>query len=198
MRWTDLPIDRPVATVMVLVCLTVLGTVALFRIPLGYMPVIQEPEVDVEVPYPGAHPLEVLREVVRPIEEEVATIPGVSGIFGRTSPGNGFLEVAFDWSSDIELKKMEVRDAVERVRPQLPAGIGHVRVEGDTGGPGAEVLGGRISANRDLSESWDLLDRKLRRENEWIAARSDARLRHERNRDARVISRAIRAYYRDR
>lgn len=40
--------------------------------------------------------------------------------------------------------------------------------------------------------------RKLRRENEWVAARADARLRHERNREAKVISRAIRAYYRDR
>ncbi|SNV19434.1 ribosome-associated GTPase [Rhodococcus rhodochrous] len=40
--------------------------------------------------------------------------------------------------------------------------------------------------------------RKLRRENEWIAARSDARLRHERTREIKVMSRAIRAYYRDR
>lgn len=40
--------------------------------------------------------------------------------------------------------------------------------------------------------------RKLRRENERIAARSDARLRHERTREIKVMSRAIRAYYRDR
>ena len=31
MKWTDLPLDRPVATVMVLLCLTVLGTVAVTR-----------------------------------------------------------------------------------------------------------------------------------------------------------------------
>ncbi|MBS9372153.1 ribosome small subunit-dependent GTPase A [Rhodococcus sp. B50] len=40
--------------------------------------------------------------------------------------------------------------------------------------------------------------RKLRRENEWMAARADARLRHERTREAKVMSRAIRAYFRDR
>jgi HAE1 family hydrophobic/amphiphilic exporter-1 len=57
---------------------------------------------------------------------------------------------------------MEVREAVERVRPDLPTGIGHIRVEGDTDGPGAEVLNGRISASRDLSESWELLDRRIR------------------------------------
>ncbi|MEE2033352.1 ribosome small subunit-dependent GTPase A [Rhodococcus chondri] len=40
--------------------------------------------------------------------------------------------------------------------------------------------------------------RKLQRENQWVTARADARLRHERTREAKVLSRAIRAYYRDR
>ena len=46
MSMTDLPLDRPVATLMVLVCVTVLGSIALFYLPLGFMPVVQEPEVD--------------------------------------------------------------------------------------------------------------------------------------------------------
>ena len=45
MKLTDLPLDRPVATVMLLVCLTVLGTVAIFQLPLGFMPPVAEPEV---------------------------------------------------------------------------------------------------------------------------------------------------------
>ena len=81
MRLTDFPLDRPIATVMLLVCLTVLGTVAIAFLPLGFMPVVKEPEVDVEVPFPGSHPLEGLREVVRPIEEEVAAIPEVKNIW---------------------------------------------------------------------------------------------------------------------
>jgi len=163
MRLTDLPLDRPIATLMVLLCVTVLGTIALFYLPLGFMPMVQEPEVDINVPFPGSHPLEGLRQVVRPIEEEVAAIPGVKGIFGFSRPGFAVIEAQFEWAADIDLKKMEVRDAVERARPHLPEGIGHIRVEGDVGGPSAEVLGGRISAESDLSESWDLLDRRIRR-----------------------------------
>jgi len=161
MKWTDLPLERPVATVMVLICLAVLGGVAVTFLPRDLMPVVNEPEVDISVPFPGSHPLEALRDVVRPIEEEVATIPDVKMIFGFVRPGHAQVEAQFDWSADIELKKMEVREAVERVRPDLPMGIGHIRVEGDTDGPGAEVLNGRISANRDLSESWELLDRRI-------------------------------------
>lgn len=56
----------------------------------------------------------------------------------------------------------------------------------------AAVEDGDLDARRVESH------RKLRRENAWVAARSDARLRHERTREAKVMSRAIRAYYRDR
>jgi len=162
-RFTDFPLDRPVATIMLLICLTVLGTVAIAFLPIGFMPLVQMPEIDVSVPFPGSHPLEGLREVVRPIEEEIATIPDVKSIFAWSNPGEAGVEAQFDWGVDPDLKLMEVREAVERARPRLPHGIGHVRVEGDTDGPGASILGGRISAKRDLSESWELLDARIRR-----------------------------------
>ena len=43
MRLSDIPLDRPVATLMVLLCVTVLGTVSVFYLPLGFMPVVKEP-----------------------------------------------------------------------------------------------------------------------------------------------------------
>jgi HAE1 family hydrophobic/amphiphilic exporter-1 len=169
MNLADIPLKRPVATVMVLLSLTVLGTVAVSFMPVDFIPVVQEPEIDIEVPFPGSHPLEGLRQVVKPIEEEVATIPGVKAIYGFVNPGRAQVEVQFDWSEDIEMKKAEVREAVERARPLLPDEIDRITVEGDTDGMGAEVLNGRISANRDLSESWDLLDRRIRQPLERIS-----------------------------
>ncbi|MFC2172903.1 efflux RND transporter permease subunit [Acidobacteriota bacterium] len=52
---------------------------------------------------------------------------------------------------------------MERARDKLPIGVGHISVRGDIGGPSGAVLHGRISAERDLSESWDLLDRRIKR-----------------------------------
>jgi len=164
MKLFDLPIDRPVATCMLLLSLTVLGTVAIFRLPLDFMPMIKEPEVDVEVPFPGSHPLETLREVALPIEEEIATIPDVKRLHTRASSGQVNVEVGFDWDVNIELKRMEVREAVERARDRLPEGVGFIRVKGEISGPAdGAMLQGRISATRDLSESWDLLDRRIKR-----------------------------------
>jgi HAE1 family hydrophobic/amphiphilic exporter-1 len=164
MSWSDLPLDRPVATVALLISLMVLGTVGFVLLPLDFFPVVKEPEIEVTVPFPGAHPLEALNQVARPIEEEIATIHDVAGIFTRVGEGNVFLEAQFEWSSNIDLKRTEVREAVDRARPRLPSGIGHIRVEGDMDGPGGgAVLWGRISATRDLSESWDLLERRIKR-----------------------------------
>ena len=163
MRLTDLPLDRPVATLMLLLSLTVLGTVAVFLLPLDFMPVVKEPEIDIQIPFPGAHPLEALREVVEPIEEEIATIPDVTRILAWTQSGSANMEVMFDWGVDIDIKKMEVREAVDRARPLLPDTLGHISIRGDTDGGSAQVLAGRISAERDLSESWDLLDRRIGR-----------------------------------
>jgi HAE1 family hydrophobic/amphiphilic exporter-1 len=148
---------------MLLLSLTVLGTVAVFMLPLDFMPIINEPEIDMEIPFPGAHPLEALREVVEPIEEEIATIPDVERILAFTQSGSARMEVIFDWGVDIDIKKMEVREAVDRARPELPETIGHISIRGDTDGGSAQVLAGRISAERNLSESWDLLDRRIGR-----------------------------------
>lgn len=159
----DLPLDRPVGTVVLLASLVVLGAVATAKLPLGFVPPLDEPAVDITAPLPGGHPLEALEEVGRPIEEEVAAVEGIQRL--RTVARQGVVEVhaGFDWSADVDLKKLEVRDAVARARERMPAGVGHIRVEGAEGGLGGSVLQGRLAADRDLSRSWALLERGLER-----------------------------------
>ena len=164
MKLWSWPVDRPVATLMLLLSLTVLGVVALFQLPLDYWPTVEPPVISVDVPYPGSHPLEVLRTVGQPLEEEIATIPDIKSLRVWSNPGNASVRIRFDWSVDLDLKKMDVREAVERVRPTLPAGIGNIQIRSYLDAPGdGTILEGRISAERDLSDSWDLLDRRIRR-----------------------------------
>ena len=164
MRIFETPIDRPIATCMLLLSLCVLGVVAIFRIPLDFMPLIKEPEIQVEIPFPGSHPLETLRDIAIPVEEEIATIPDVKSIRTNASATQARIEINFDWEVNIELKRMEVREAVDRARDRLPEGIGFIQVKGEISGPAdGAMLQGRISAVRDLSESWELLDRRIKR-----------------------------------
>lgn len=163
-RLLDLVVDRPIGTCMLLLSLVVLGGVAIFRLPIDFLPLLSEPEIDVEVSFPGSHPLETLRELAMPIEEELATIPDVARISTNANARQATIEVNFDWDVALDLKRMEVREAVERARPRLPPGIGFIKVQGEIAGPAdGAMLQGRISAERDLSESWELLDRRISR-----------------------------------
>lgn len=161
---TDIPLDRPVATVMFLVSLMVLGTVAIFELPLDFMPTVEPPFVRVEVAYPGSHPMENLRQIVEPLEEEIATVPELKTLRARSEAGTANVTAEFEWDVDIDIKKLEVREAVERARPRLPDDLGRIGYRTFHGGPSdGAILEARISAARDLSESWELLDRRVKR-----------------------------------
>ncbi|MCZ6650644.1 MAG: efflux RND transporter permease subunit [Acidobacteria bacterium] len=177
MAFSDLPIRRPVAVLMLLISLLVLGAVSIPRLPLDFMPLVERPFITVVVPFPGSHPLESLRKVVEPLEEELATISEVESITAQAVPGEAQVTVRFSWSTNLDLKKMEVREAVDRARNELPDEINDIFVRTFQDGPSdGALIEGRISATRDLSESYDLLDRKIRRPLERIQGVASVRL----------------------
>jgi HAE1 family hydrophobic/amphiphilic exporter-1 len=177
MNLADLPIRRPVAVLMLLISLLVLGAVSIPRLPLDFMPLVERPFVTVVVPFAGSHPLESLRQVVEPLEEELATIPQVESITANAEPGEARVTVEFGWSVNLDLKKMEVREAVDRARSRLPDEIHDIFIRSHQDGPSdGALVEGRISAERDLSESYDLLDRKIRRPLERIQGVASVRL----------------------
>ena len=74
MTLPELAIRRPVATLTILACAVVLGLVALNRLPLGFMPEVEEPELIVQVPFPNATPEQTERLVIRPLDEVLGSV----------------------------------------------------------------------------------------------------------------------------
>ena len=77
MTLPELAIKRPVTTLMILISLVVLGAVALLRLPLAFMPDIEEPELFVRVPYDNAAPEQVERMIIRPVEDALGSVRGL-------------------------------------------------------------------------------------------------------------------------
>ena len=67
----------PVITVVSMVALVVFGLVSLVLLQTDEFPDVAVPLVVVSVPYPGASPDNVEREIVEPLEEAIAGISGV-------------------------------------------------------------------------------------------------------------------------
>src|ERR1041384_4763264 len=74
---SDTAITKPVLTVVAMLMFVVFGIVAPTQLDTDEYPEIDAPVVVVAVPYPGASPDIVEREVVDPIEEAISGISGI-------------------------------------------------------------------------------------------------------------------------
>jgi HAE1 family hydrophobic/amphiphilic exporter-1 len=178
MTLPELAIRRPITTIMLLVSLLVLGGVALVRLPLAFLPDVNEPYLFVRVPYPTASPEQVERMVVRPLEETLGSVKGLVRMWSHCDRDGGMVRLAFDWGRDMRLARVEVREKIDRIKGELPDGIGDITIGSHWGDREADepILEGRLSSNRDLSESYDLLDRKIVKPLERIRGVAQVRL----------------------
>ena len=120
MKIYSFAINRPVTTIMAILSLLVLGLVSLDRIPLIFLPDINRPNLRVYVSYPSSNPEEVERLITRPIEEIMGTVPGIKSMRSNSSSGGSWVSLEFEQGRDMGIVSMEVRDRLDRVRPQLP------------------------------------------------------------------------------
>ncbi|MDX1570447.1 MAG: efflux RND transporter permease subunit [Xanthomonadales bacterium] len=153
-------IRRPVATVMIFVSALVLGTISGRLLKLELFPDVDFPFLFIQMPYPGSTPQEVERSLVRPAEEALATLKGIQFMNSRSRPDEGQIFIAFDWRSDLAVKAVEARERLDAIRDELPSDLRRVNVlKFNTSDQ--PVLTLRISSERDLSESYELLTRNL-------------------------------------
>ena len=89
MTLPELAIKRPVTMLMLIVSLVVLGLVALSRLPLAFMPDVQEPELFVELPYGNASPEQVERMIVRPAEDALGSMKGLRQMWSMCDENGG-------------------------------------------------------------------------------------------------------------
>ena len=73
---SDTAIKRPILTVVAMLGIVVFGVAALMQLDTDEFPEINAPVVVVSIPYPGASPDTVEREVIEPIEEVIGGISG--------------------------------------------------------------------------------------------------------------------------
>src|SRR6187455_1255411 len=120
---SDFAIKRPIITIVVMIALVVFGTVSLLRLDTDEFPEIAPPVVFVAVPYPGAAPDVVEREVVTRIEDKLSGISGIDKLNSTSTDGFGQIIIQFVFSKDVDQAMQDVRDALSAVRPQLPSEI---------------------------------------------------------------------------
>ena len=158
---TRLAVSRPITVSMALLSLVVLGAISLTKVPLNFLPQAEFPFIGVQVPYANGVPGQVEREIARPIEEVLATLGGVREIFSHSDDQGTFVGMRFEWGRDVDVLRLEVKEKIDQIRPDLPDDVRDIfLLTFDTND--IPVVEGRISArDRDLSESYDLIERRV-------------------------------------
>ncbi|MGH8049935.1 MAG: efflux RND transporter permease subunit [Arenimonas sp.] len=116
-------IKRPLPALMIFFVLCVAGIYSFIKLPISRFPDVSFPMVTVTVALPGAPPSQLETEVTRKIEDSVATITGVKRVFSNVNEGISNTNIEFLLETDIATALDDVRDAVTRVRADLPQDI---------------------------------------------------------------------------
>lgn len=186
MKHTETALRRPVTTVVVFVALALVGLIASRLLPLEQFPDIEFPGIFVQIPYDGSTPEEIERLITRPVEEALATLTGVERMFSSSTEDMAQIFLQFDWDQNMGAKGIEARSKVDGIRHQLPEDIRRVMVF--TGSLGDQpVLQLRISSDRDLGDSYELLDRLLKRRIERLEGVSRVDLQGVDPREIRIL-----------
>ena len=189
MNHTEFSLARPVTTIVVFVALAMVGLIATRLLPLEKFPDIEFPGIFIQIPYDGSTPEEIERLITRPVEEALATLSGVERMFSSSDEGQAQIFLQFDWDQNMGAKGIEARSKVDGIRHQLPEDVRRVFVF--TGSLGDQpVLQLRISSERDLSDSYAMLDRLLKRRLERLEGVSRVELQGVDPREIRILLRS--------
>ena len=123
MNFSALSIRNPVPAVLLFILLTLAGLIGFKSMAVQDFPDIELPIVTVDAVLPGAAPAQLETEVARKIENSVATLQGVKNVYTRILDGAVSVTVEFVLEKNSAEAVNEVRDAVSRVRADLPADV---------------------------------------------------------------------------
>lgn len=175
MKHTEIAMRRPITTIVIFVACMLVGLIASRLLPLEKFPDIEFPGIFVQIPYEGSTPEEIERLITRPVEEALATLSGVERMQSTSSENQSQIFLEFGWDQSMGAKGIEARAKVDAIRHELPGDIRRIFIF--TGSLSDQpILQLRIASDRDLSGSYDMLDRLLKRPIERVEGVSQVQL----------------------
>jgi len=123
MNFSAWAIRNPIAPILAFALLTIVGIQSFLTLPITRFPNIDVPLVAITVAQSGAAPSEMEAQITKEIEDAVAGITGVDDISSTVSDGISTTTVIFRMEVPTDQAVQDVKDAIDRVRGDLPASV---------------------------------------------------------------------------
>jgi multidrug efflux pump subunit AcrB len=155
MNFVTWSIRNPVPVIVLFIALTVAGLVSFPKLGVLDRPDIEFPAVVVTVTYPGVAPTQMESEITRKVEDAVATIAGIEQMTSTVDEGTSTTSIEFRFGTDLSAALDDVRDAMTRIRSDLPLDANEPIVSRVTTAGGAIVTWSVASNSMSATElSW--------------------------------------------
>src|SRR6266568_1707746 len=116
----ELFIRRPVATVLVMMGILLVGVAGYRVLPVSDLPSVDYPTIRVEASLPGANPDTMAAAVALPLEKQFSTIPGLDSMSSQNLLGRTNITLQFVLSRNIDGAAQDVQAAITQASRGLP------------------------------------------------------------------------------
>ncbi len=116
-------IKRPIPIILLFLFISIIGFGSFRQLGINENPDVDFPMVTITVAQPGASPNELETEVTRKVEDSLVGIANLEHIRSTVSEGVSLTMAEFKIGTNSQRALIDVRDAVARIRQQLPGDI---------------------------------------------------------------------------
>jgi multidrug efflux pump len=153
---------RPVATILLMTAILLVGIVAFTQLPISALPEVEYPTIQVLTLYPGASPDVVATTVTAPLERQFGEMQGLSQITSTSAATVSVIVLEFNLSLDIDVAEEEVQAAINASQSYLPSNLPVPPIYNKINPADAPILTlGITSETIPLSQVEDLIDTRL-------------------------------------
>ena len=159
-------IRNPIPSILLFVLLSLAGLRAFNTLAVQDLPDMSLPSVTITAALPGATPAQLETEIARPLEDTLASVDGLRHVTTSVTDGTVRIEAGFQLEKPLSDALIQTKDAIDRIRADLPADMLAPTVEAVTFGASPTLVYAVESSRLDeVQLSWlvdDALTKAIR------------------------------------
>ena len=155
-------IERPVATVLLMLAIALSGFMAWRLLPQSALPQVDYPTIQVTTLYPGASPDVVTSSITAPLERQFGQMPGLTQLWSTSSGGASVITLRFDLNLSLDVAEQEVQAAINAAGSYLPKDLPQTPVYNKVNPADAPILTLALTSDSmPLTQVQDLADTRM-------------------------------------
>ncbi|MBI2559829.1 MAG: efflux RND transporter permease subunit [Planctomycetes bacterium] len=128
MKLSTFAVKKPIATLMVIIGIVVVGIISWRNIPLLFFPEFSGSSLRIEVAYKSSSPGEIEDLITRPIEEIMGTVKHLVSMKSTSSSNIANITLEFKLGTNMDLAALEVETKLEQAKKELPKDVERMQV----------------------------------------------------------------------